>query len=171
MKLVVLVCAILSMLGIVSSMNPQRFGHCSVIAGESLYVYGGISFKPSNDVHTAGSIMTNFQKFNMRTKTWSKVETTGDMQPTARAFHTCNYNASTSSITLFGGTNQAGILQRKSIMHTCGLGDVWSFNTMTNVWSELIAHKGNCENSSFRGVSFNIATVVGIMTFMFMIMI
>ena len=92
---------ILCYLSSVNAMNPQRFGHCSALAGDTLYVYGGLSYQISKDVHTAGSIMTNFQKFDLKTKVWSTVDKASDQEPRARAFHTCHYNA--SEIILFGG--------------------------------------------------------------------
>ena len=160
---------ILCYLSSVNAMNPQRFGHCSALAGDTLYVYGGLSYQISKDVHTAGSIMTNFQKFDLKTKVWSTVDKASDQEPRARAFHTCHYNA--SEIILFGGTEQAGKLQRESLLHSCGLNDVWSFNTDTKIWTELKSHAGNCENSSLRGVSLSIGSILGIISFVCMLMI
>ena len=111
----------------------------------------------------------DFQKFDLKTKVWSTVDKASDQEPRARAFHTCHYNA--SEIILFGGTEQAGKLQRESLLHSCGLNDVWSFNTDTKIWTELKSHAGNCENSSLRGVSLSIGSILGIISFVCMLMI
>ena len=153
-----------------AGMNPQRFGHCSVIVGNSMYVFGGVSYKTSSDPHTAGSIMQNLQKFDAETNTWIPVEKVGDEEPAGRVFHSCNYNASAQEIVVMGGTTQAGTLQRKSLMHSCGLSDVWSFNVNTKRWTELIKHAGNCENGSLQSLSFSLGTIFTLVSFVSLMM-
>ena len=153
-----------------TGMNPQRFGHCSVLVGQSMYVFGGVSYKSSSDPYTAGSIMQNLQKFDAGSNTWVSVEKVGDEEPRGRVFHSCNYNASAQEIIVMGGTNQAGTLQRKSLMHSCGLSDVWSFNVNTKRWTELIKHAGNCENGSLQSISFNLGTISTLIGFVSLMM-
>ncbi|KAG8348168.1 Galactose oxidase central domain [Trypanosoma vivax] len=82
---------------------PGRIGHtlCANTDQSKVFLYGGVNDKNES----ISNYLDDFYSFDVQTKTWTKIEMTGQLQ-SSRAFHSAVHYE--GSIYIFGGCNGRG---------------------------------------------------------------
>ncbi len=102
-----------------------RYKHQAIIINNYLYIIGGGSFKPTNN-------LIDIYKLDINYLNWEKINMIGKI-PINRVAHTCQLDKDTNNIIMFGGFDTN--LNR--------LNDYYFFDIRQNIWTDLNNNNNN----------------------------
>ncbi|KAI9244039.1 hypothetical protein BDA99DRAFT_577311 [Phascolomyces articulosus] len=115
-----------------------RVGHSAVVGrdGQNIFYFGGMNAESEHrdlgddeDNGYANATMNDILVFNTANQGWTRLNSTGDIIPSPRAFHTTTLIPNTNDILLYGG---------RRIRTDIPVDDyIYKFNTETNQWTQI----------------------------------
>jgi len=142
---VVLLCASFNVVQAQEVVNdPQLLGTTMVIRGLKLYVFGGM-------VTNSTTPQDILWEFDLTTRLWSAVTPASEDKPPGRMFHSATMTHDGRYMVVHGGmacftriqmvSLEKGLkeyhMQQDSLEYSTALEDVWMFDFVTRMWSEL----------------------------------
>jgi len=124
--------------------DPQLLGTTMVIRGLKLYVFGGMGTNSTSPQNV-------LWEFDLGTRLWSAVTPNSEDKPPGRMFHSATMTHDGRYMVVHGGmacftriqmaSLEKGLkeyhMQQDSIEYSTALEDVWMFDFVTRMWSEL----------------------------------
>jgi len=124
--------------------DPQLLGTTMVIRGLKMYAFGGMS--------TNSTVPQNILwEFDLGTRLWSSMTPASTDKPPGRMFHQATLTYDQRYMVVYGGLScfmriqmvslEKGLkeyhMQQDSIEYSAALEDVWMFDFVTKMWTEL----------------------------------
>merc|ERR1711988_598192 len=124
--------------------DPQLLGTTMVVRGLKMYAFGGLGTNSTTPDNT-------LWEFDLNTRQWSSITPNSADKPSGRMFHQATMTYDGRYMVVYGGVAcftriqmvslEKGLkeyhMQQDSLEYSTALEDIWMFDFVTRMWSEM----------------------------------